>query len=165
MGQVKKSRKHKRYDAQRTLRQVTHATLKGTAVIFMANNDRKSRLVSLKTKAMYPPHVQQAELLLSGQFKWTVYCAVFCRSVTQSYMKSLEVSVSEPCTHDTLFDSMPDQHLELLKGCNDSQVVNVGWLASPEGLSISESLAGELFDKHGAWDGLTPWELAAKEAS
>ena len=162
MGQVKKSRKHKRFNAQRTLRQVTQATLKGTAVIYMANNDRKGRLINLKTQVMYSPHAQQAELLLTQQFKWTVYCAVFCRGVGDSaeagYMKSIEVAVSEPCTHGDLFDTMTEHHLALLHGCNESHLANVGWLASPEGVSIPETLAGDLFKKHGAWDVLAPWQ-------
>ena len=162
MGQIKKSRKHRNYSPQRTVTKVVHATLRGTAVIYMANNDRKSRIINLKSHEMYSANLQQAHLLLTATFKWTVYCAVFCRDASGSeYMKAIEVGVDAPCLHDTLFDSMPDEHLKLLRGCNDNHVVNVGWLASPDGISITEAEAGAIFDKHNAWDALASWEIAA----
>jgi len=162
MGQIKKSRKHRTYSRQRRVTKVVHATLKGTVVIYMANNDRKSRLVNLKSHDMYSANLQQARVLLTATFPWTVYCAVFCRDATGSeYMKSLEVSVSVPCLHDTLFDSMPDEHLKLLRGCNENHVINVGWLASPDGVHLDEAQAGAIFNKHDAWDALASWEIAA----
>ena len=53
---------------------------------------------------------------------------------------------------ETGIEIIDDQHKKLVAGFNKSQMSGAGWIASPAGRELTESEAGEIFDKLGAWD-------------
>ena len=76
-------------------------------------------------------------------------------------MQSVVVTTNEPCYQSDLLDVLHEHHLNLLAGCNEAHILNVGWLASPVGHEWTEKEAGDIFTKLNAWDFVAKWEQAA----
>jgi hypothetical protein len=146
-------KKRKANNAHKRAERVCKAALKNCAVSFLAGGNGKCRLVDIKSGRIFSPTLSLARIIESGKYTWSVYCAVFCRDQTgKEYMQGVTIKTNEPCQQSDLLNVLHEQHLSLLKGCNDSHTLNVGWLASPVGHEWDEKEVGDIFTKLNAWD-------------
>jgi len=154
--------KRKTHTKQRRLNRLGSAILKDCAISFIAGTDRTCSLINVKTKRSFNPGPALAQTIETGRYSWSIICAVFCRDQNGSeYMKSIVIETTEPRQQKELLDPLHENHLALLSECNESHLVNVGWLASPASREWTEKLAGDIFSKLNAWDSLATWETAA----
>jgi len=154
--------KRKANNPRRRMERLGKAVLKGCAISFVAGGNGLCQMVDLKTQRGFKPGPALARTIEAGRYTWSVYCAVFCRDQNGGeYMQSVVVTTNEPCYQSDLLDVLHEHHLNLLAGCNEAHILNVGWLASPVGHEWTEKEAGDIFTKLNAWDFVAKWEQAA----
>ena len=154
--------KRKANNPQKRMERVCKAALKNCAVSFLAGGNGKCRLVDVNTNRVFSPTLALSKVIESGSYLWSVYCAVFCRDQAgKEYMQGLTIKTNAPCRQSDLLSVLHDNHLQLLKGCNDAHALNVGWLASPTGREWCEKEVGDIFTTIDAWDFNTKLECAA----
>ena len=135
--------------------------MKNIGIIFIGGNDGKCNVADLKRRAIYKPGLATAKTLANAQFHWSIFCAVFCRDQNgKEYMKSLLVQSGEKVRQRDLADQVNEIHHGMIKDLNKEHLVNIGWIACPDGRDLSEHDAGSIFDNAMAWDYLAKWESA-----
>jgi hypothetical protein len=146
-------KKRKANNAHKRAERVCKAALRNCAVSFLAGGGGKCLLIDLNTNRVFRPTLALSKIIESGSYTWSVYCAVFCRDQTgKEYMQGVTVESANPCRQNDLLEVLHEQHLRLLKGCNDAHTVNVGWLASPSAHEWDEKEVGDIFTELNAWD-------------
>lgn len=149
----------KKNNNTKRMQRLGNAVMKNVAVFFLLGGNESCELVDLKRMTKFSATPALARTIENGEYKWTIFCAVFCRSQDgEQYMKSLVVNSTSPCKQALLGDLLIEQHTELLNECNKSHVITVGWMASPTSIDWTEKLGGDVFDKMGAWKNLAQWE-------
>lgn len=148
----------KKHSLQKRLNRLAKTALRNQAVIFVGGS-KGCDMVDLRSGKIYTPSKEVAISITNLKAKWSVFCAVFCRDQNDDdYMKSVSVHIRDMRRQDELLHSLNDIHQDLLGGCNNSHVVNVGWIAAPNGEELSEEKAGAIFGDAGAWNVIAEWE-------
>ena len=136
------------------------AVMKNLAVFLLIGSNPKCEMVDLKRMTKFKATPALATTIEKGRYKWTVFCAVFCRSQHgEEYMKSLVIESPSPCLQGDLVELLHEHHVALLEECNEAHLITAGWMASPTGIDWSEKLAGDIFSKMNAWENLAKWEV------
>lgn len=155
-------KQRKAYNPHKRLQRVAKATMKKLGVIYVGGNGNKCRMVDASSGRIYNPDQYTATAVSEVRFNWSIFCAVFLRDQEGvEYMKSLTIQVNEPARQQDIAEQVGEIHTELVQGINKKHLVNVGWIARPDGVEMTEQEAGILFDKADAWDSLATWEAAA----
>lgn len=148
----------KKHSLQKRLNRLARTALRNQAVIFVGGS-KGCDVVDLRSSKTYTPSLAVAQSLEQVRAKWSVFCAVFCRDQNgDDYMKSVSVHCREAKRQADLLHQLNDIHQDLLATCNKLHVVNVGWIAAPNGEELSEEKAGAIFGEAGAWDVIAEWE-------
>lgn len=84
--------------------------------------------------------------------KWSILVSVFCESDREQYIKSEIIEAAVPYLQSSLAEYATEKHNEVVKSSNPKHFFGCGWVASPEGVDVSEEFAGKLFDAAGAWE-------------
>ena len=148
----------KKHSLQKRLNRLARTALKNQAVIFVGGH-KACNAVDLRSGKVYAPSLAVARSLEQVRAKWSVFCAVFCRDQNgDDYMKSVSVHCREAQKQSDLLVQLNDIHQDLLATCNKIHVVNVGWIAAPNGEELTEEQAGAIFGDAGAWDVIAEWE-------
>jgi len=148
----------KKHSLQKRLNRLARVALKHQGVIFVGGMGA-CNMVDLRHNKIYAPSINVAKSIEEVRAKWSVFCAVFCRGQDdEDYMKSVSIHIREARKQSELLESLNDIHQDLLTGCNSQHVINVGWIAMPNGEELTEEQAGAIFGDAGAWNVTAEWE-------
>ena len=153
--------KRKAYNPQKRFQRLANATMKHVGVLYVGGKDVKCQLIDMRTTRIFNPGLATAKTVSEGRFKWSIFCAIFCRDQdNKDYMKSLLVVVPRATRQQDIADQVNDIHRDMLKTCNRDHVLNLGWIACTDGRDLNENAAGKIFENADAWDYLAGWEAA-----
>ena len=92
-----------------------------------------------------------ADLISRHHYKWSVYMSVFGFDGTK-YSKSESLLCDEHINQSELVEYLNDKHQAMIKNFNPLHLCGAGWIAQPSGYDFSETDAGYIFYKLGAWE-------------
>lgn len=152
------ARVRKKYVAHVSKGRVAKAALNDLAIGFCANNDHL-RLINIKKKRFeHSGHAINAALE-KVRYDWTIYIAAMGRTeLGKAYIKSEVIRVPYDVFKHEINDVVAAQHERLRDEVPKKQLSNVGWLALPVHIDLSEKELGFYFDMLGCWDLLAPWQ-------
>lgn len=157
----KKAKRSKAYNPVKRLSLLAKSALNGHAVIFIGGaGESKCNMVDIRRKHIYSPAREIAEAVEKIRFKWSIYCAVFCRDqLGEEYMKGGAIVSNEEYRQSELADFVQEFHTDIIRNqVNPMHVVNVGWIATPDNCDFDEKVVGDIFATTDAWDYLSKWE-------
>lgn len=148
MSKRKPNNMHRRYE--RTAR----AAVKNIGAAFVTGDDRLVECVNLKTLEVIKAGPLLARVITNTAFKWSVHiCVLGIGSDGLPYVKGDTHNFAVRYKQANLVDYLNEQHQEYIaKRVNKNQMIAAGWIASPEGLEITNEQAMELFTKMGAFE-------------
>jgi len=139
----------KKYNKVKQLNRVADHLLKDILVCYVDSLkgcvllDRKLQQIVKPTEAMIAS--------ASRPHKWSCYIAVFGQTELDEYMKSEQIITPAKYYQEDLAPIFEAHHLKLIKTLPDHHLCGVGWIASTRGEELTESEAGRIFHKLGAW--------------
>ncbi len=151
----------KRYD------RMAKAMLKGKVVVFVVGqNNGKVQLWDVKREKVVPITVQVAKALHEGRFPWVVHATLACRQQGgDQYAPVAYLPAPSPVTQAQIADSCSEKHLEMMKTINKNHLLTAAWVASPEGVELSEKAVYEIIETFGAFEFYAKWEQKEHEDS
>lgn len=91
--------------------------------------------------------------------QWAIYLAAFGRTqLGQDYMKSDSFVTQARYKQDDLIPHVAAEHAKVIASIPEDQFVGIGWIASPEGIDLTEQEAGRIFENMKAWDVPAKWQ-------
>ena len=162
----KKAKRNKAYNPKKRLKLLAQSALRGQAIIFVGSaGDSACNMVDMRTKEIYAPSKEIAQVVENGRYKWAIYCAVFCRDqLGKNYMQGTSVVSNDEYRQSDLAEFVESVHTDIVRNqVNRLHVCNVGWLAAPMDGDIDETKAGDIFAKTNAWDYLTKAEQSEQK--
>ena len=92
---------------------------------------------------------------------WSVLLFVCGRCPLEgSYWKTLDVAPPRAMYSSQLEYSLRVHHEQMVKDFNTTQFVSLGWIARPVDALYDNDAMYDLFMRLGAWEFLSPWEIA-----
>jgi len=151
--------RNKKYNASKTTNQFYKSALKDKAVLFVTNG-KGAHLVNLRNGRQYLPTTSTAHIIENLTTKWCILCAVILKDQSHSSYASYYVHYfNETRKQHQISEEADKVHQELLKSCNKTHLVNLGWIAVPHLYEFDEEQANSIFDQAGAWNDLAEWEI------
>ena len=150
--------RNKKYNASKTTNQFYKSALKDKAVLFVTNG-KGAHLVNLRNGRQYLPTTSTAHIIENLTTKWCILCAVILKDQSHSSYASYYVHYfNETRKQHQISEEADKVHQELLKSCNKTHLVNLGWIAVPHLYEFDEEQANSIFDQAGAWKDPAEWE-------
>ena len=146
-------KRKKKYNPLKQLNMVAKHALKNIAVGFVTGG-RGCLLVDLRNSRVSSASETTIRLISTLRHRWSVLIAVLgVDSHGKQYMKSEEVTVTEPCLQSELSNVLNIEHIALGKNFNKQHLVNYGWLATPYVKEWDEQEAFKILSALGAYTG------------
>ena len=144
-------KRNKKYNPLKQLNLVAKYALKNVAIGYVTGGEG-CKLLDLRNQKVSTASETTVRLISTLHHRWSVLIAVMgIDSNNKQYMKSEEVTVTEPCLQSELSDILNMKHIALGKRFNDSHLVSYCWLATPFAKEWSEHEAFELLTIMGAF--------------
>jgi hypothetical protein len=140
---------------------VARVLLKGSVFTFIAptidgkNNFTGERILNLKSGASnsIKKGGELDDVMRLARLKWFVYIAVmYIDGKGDKAMEAAVVSCNKPHTRMALDKILNTNHVALIEDVGAENVVNVGWIACPNGVEITDEYAYDLFIKMDTWN-------------
>jgi hypothetical protein len=128
---------------------VARAALKGLAVVW-TDETKHCLMMDVKSKKSVTVTEVLAKAFSEVQHNWSIIIAVMGKQPDgKVYMKSEQITTSQPYYQSELADYLNERHQQLIKQMNSNCMVGVGWAAAPNGYEWTESEAFELLSQAG----------------
>lgn len=109
-------------------------------------------LIDYGTAKNIAPGRHVADAVCDISHPWVIYIGAFCIDQSgQRYIKAIEVTPQGIYRSDALAGVIEENYRALLDTCNPAHVVSSGWIANPNGVSLTEEQADRIFEACGAW--------------
>lgn len=146
------AKKRKAFDPRKhtLLKSLAFIRLHGVMVIHVEPSGRAG-LISWKDGRSVASSPDLELGIVGFPHHWTITLAVFCRSETEEYIKSVELVPDRALKAESLAAECQTEHRKLEDGCNPKHVIGKGFVASPVGKRLTEAEAEKLFALCGAW--------------
>ena len=145
-------RRNKKYNPLKQLNMVARYALKNVAIGYVTGSEG-CKLMDLRNNKASLASETTVRLISTLRHRWSVLIAVLgVDSSGKQYMKSEEITVTEPCLQSELSDVLNMEHIALGKKFNKQHLISYGWLATPFVKEWSEREAFELLTMLGAFD-------------
>jgi hypothetical protein len=109
-------------------------------------------LIDYGTAKNIAPGRHVADAVCDIAHPWVIYIGAFCVDQNgQRYIKATEIAPQGIYRSDALADVMEEHYRALLDTCNPAHVIGSGWIANPNGVSLTEEQADRIFEACGAW--------------
>ena len=118
-----------------------------------SNADAEVELVSMAGNVVnMTPSL--AKVLESHRHQWSVMLGVFYIEKGRHNCSFLIAEADKPHLQSEMVNSLNDEHQAFIEAKKKQGVVvtGAGWIASPIGLDLGETLCGYIFDSIGAFD-------------
>jgi len=144
----------------RAIKMTNHAVRDLAVIHTLAGGEESVKMVNIKTGNNVAVGLTLATAMSKSAFKWSILLVVFGRRQDgQEYMKCEQVDTQARYKQADLTEFLNAKHIKMIDEFNDLHFVNVGWIATPYNYEFSEQVAGEYFERLGAWDYLSKWEI------
>jgi len=141
----------KKYNKMKQLNRLADHLLKDIVVCYV---DNLKGCVMVDTK--HDCIIQPSEAMIASASRphnWSCYISVFGRNqLGEEYMKSEQIFTPAKYYQADLAPVFEVHHSNLIKQMPEHHLCGVGWIASTRGEELTESEAGRIFTKLGAWD-------------
>ena len=149
------AKKRKPFNKFKQLSRFADHILKDIVVCY-TTREEGCRLLNVKKQCLIVPDNVMANAIAFPHF-WSCYLAVFGRTALgEEYMKSEQIITQAKHCQEDLAPTFEKYHAELIKRVPEHQRIGVGWIASPNGVELTEKEAGAIFAKLRAWDDAMP---------
>lgn len=109
-------------------------------------------LIDYVTAKNIAPGRRVADAVCDIAHPWVIYIGAFCVDQNgQRYVKAVEVAPQGIYRSDDLKDVIEENYRALIGECNPKHLIGSGWIANPNGVSLSEEQADQIFEACGAW--------------
>lgn len=143
-------RRRKQYNPLKQLHSVANQSFKNVTIGCIAGKG-SCQLIDTRTFSPITLTNTSYSLITNLRHKWSVFIAVFgIDAQGQYYMKSEELSVVTPTFQSEMVATLNEHHAKLIKNFNKSQLISVGWLATPYLKEWDEAIAFNILSKLGA---------------
>lgn len=143
------------HNKQKRIDLVNRRVVKDLSVVFVLNDTNYADVVNLKTKKKINLGPVLDKTIRLEPHHWNLLLAAFCRDgAGEEYIKMLVTRSDRPCLQRELDESASKRHSELIRSCNDSHLIGVGWIATPYECDFPEEndpIYESIFDMYGAW--------------
>jgi hypothetical protein len=159
---MKNKKIRKRYNSNmKRLTLTSRYVMKGLAIVYTLGE--KATFTDIKSKRAIPACESMISAAKSAQHSWRVYTAVMLENqLGERYATINDCSPPRPCYQDDMLDALNLAHIEQMDATKLADRVNVGWVAIPSGVELTEAKVVELLECLPCWDIYERGEIKTK---
>jgi hypothetical protein len=134
------TKQRKKYNPLKSTQSCARAGLKGLIITFNAE-DKACKVRSIKSGKELTVSRNMFDAVWRFRYKWGLWLAALIKEKNGKEAYTwMEVESPFPVYHEEINDSLSDQHAAFIteEKAKGNQIVNLGWLASHEGLSLNK---------------------------
>ena len=149
------SKRTGKHSKQKRVNLLTRRVVKDLGIVFVLNDTKYADVVNLRTKKKVNLDKALDETIRLEPHHWNLLLAAFCKDdFDEKYIKLYLTRANKPCLQRELDESASKRHAELIRSCNENQLVGVGWIATPYECDFpqeNDPIYESIFDMYGAW--------------
>lgn len=144
------AKKRKQNSNMKRLTLVSQYVMKGLAIVYTL--EQKANFINLRSKQVMPATNDMVIAAKEVQHNWRVYIAVMLENqLGERYVKIEDCTPERRCYQEDMLEHLNDQHIKLVDSTKLADRVNLGWVAIPSGVELTEAQVVELLEVLPCW--------------